>query len=209
VARASAPGELPRSATSAATRLEEHEQLGDDSVDVEFSLSGARRPRSKALMGFAVAGVVALGVGVGGLLAFRGADRPEAPAVAPSAPVQAAPQPVAPPAPVVTVRFEVASEPPGATVTRDGAVLGITPLSLPVARQGSSPARVALGLTLDGYERASVTAEGLEGSVPVRQVLSKRAEAPQVHRPPPPAVPAPKKKQTPTNPPGYKDDPYQ
>jgi hypothetical protein len=107
------------------------------------------------------------------------------------------------------VRFEVASEPPGATVTRDGAVLGITPLSLPVARQGSSPARVALALTLDGYEGAAVTAEGLEGTVPVRQVLSRRVvEAPQAVRPPPPAPP-PKKKPTQTNPPGYKDDPYQ
>jgi hypothetical protein len=130
-------------------------------------------------------------------------------AMSPAAEPIAAPVPkslptvVEPPKPAkVEVRFEIASEPSGATVTRDGVQIGVTPFQLTVPRVGAQPVQVELSFSLEGYEPRSATAQGLDGVVTVNQALSKKAE------PRPQVKPLKKPKNPKTEPSGYKDDPY-
>ncbi len=152
------------------------------------------------------AGVALLGLALGGYLAVRATvGRPEvSPAPRPVVTPLTAPLPVEPPPATVVVTFEVQTEPVGATVRRDGQLLGTSPLSFQVRRQGETPARAELEFELDGYEPATLVAQGTLGTVPVKQALKKKAAAPGP-APKPPRPPGPVK--APGD--GYKDDPYQ
>jgi hypothetical protein len=176
-------------------------------VDVE--LGSALNPTGKSKAPLIAGGVVlVLGLAVGVALALHTTSKPQEPRVAPLVTPKPTPRPV-PPAPKSSpeVLFDVQTEPPGATVTRDGNVLGQTPLAVKIIRDSDAPAQVELGLSLDGYEPATVMAQGMTGAVPVRQTLKKKAPTP----PPAPTKagkpPKPGKKDP--NADGYKDDPYQ
>ena len=101
--------------------------------------TNGRRETSSAIspsIAFAVgvAGLVTAAVGyyqMGQLLA----DRSQPPGATAAAPVASAPTPVVP-APPVTGRLEIASDPAGATVKINGANLGVTPLTLPEYKPG-------------------------------------------------------------------------
>ncbi|MCC6620801.1 MAG: serine/threonine protein kinase [Deltaproteobacteria bacterium] len=100
------------------------------------------------------------------------APEPELPKpAAEPAPPKPAPEPAAPepPQPVVkTWVVRLASDPPGATVTRDGQVLGTTPVEIPRAEGEPAP---RLTLSLRGHEDAAVVAD-VEGDLKV--VLKKK-----------------------------------
>lgn len=157
-------------------------------------------------------GVTAVIVVVAGLGAALGLHHePERPLVV-TQPVLAEPVvPPPPPPPLVaqpaTVEFQVATDPPGATVSQGGRILGLTPMTVSVAREGAAPAQVELTFSLEGFEEASVVAQGVEGAVQVRQRLTERP-VPE----PTPATRPPRRKAAagkPETPVGYKDDPYQ
>jgi serine/threonine-protein kinase len=224
VPRAKTGGVEAQSATPSGTRLPvppppERELAGEDSIPVDLSFSYPGTVAPPPARGRMIGGLVALivaGVSIGGFIAFQ--TRPARPVPLPTPLAQPAPPlEVSPPAAEVArparVVFEVSSEPPGARVTRDGAPVGTTPLSLTVERSGAEAARVELLLSLEGYADAKVLAQGSAGRVPVSQVLQKRElPAPQAARPvPPPARrrPGPPPPARTDNPPGYKDDPYQ
>lgn len=180
--------------------------LEPNEVSVEFELSG-EQPARRGWLVAGIAGVVVLGAAVGGIAAFKSVSRNK-----PATDTVLAPQPrpvlVRPTPEAVKVTFDVTSEPSGATVIRGGTVVGTTPLALPVERTGDSPAQIELAFALDGYEGSTVVAQGIEGSVPVHQVLARKAAAAV----PPPVSKGPgnrKKPPKPEHPPGYKDDPYQ
>ena len=132
------------------------------------------------------------------------------------------PRPGIDPAPIenVSVTFQVDSEPSGARVHRDGVdgVAGTTPFSLVLTQRADETARVELTFSLDGYEEATVLAQGTDGTVPVMQVLKKLPE-PGVDDPPADVAEAGQNDPlAPTNPPvkkpvkppaGFKADPYQ
>lgn len=150
-----------------------------------------------ALVGVAVGGVVALGVFSG-----KATDVPvpppkvEAP-VDPPKPPPDVPKPLA----TATVRFDVSSEPAGATVSHGDEVLGITPFSFTRERAGDAALELELTFDLDGYQPHAVVAKGKDGTVTVAEALTKRPAGKK-----PPKGP---KKPPPDKPPGYKDDPYQ
>ncbi|MCA2977771.1 MAG: serine/threonine protein kinase [Myxococcaceae bacterium] len=121
----------------------------------------ARRRRSS--FAALAAGVVALAVAGGAAVGLLTA-------------ASSRPDPLRPASPEVT--FAVDSEPPGATVTRDGQVLGTTPLSFTVERSGDAPATVELAFALEGYRSTTVVAEGLGGTVPLRPVLVRHPAPP-------------------------------
>ncbi|MFZ5443021.1 MAG: serine/threonine protein kinase [Myxococcota bacterium] len=174
------------------------------SFEVELVESGPHRARRAPLIA-TVVGVVVLGATLGGVVAWRALQPAEAPRPPPATrvepPVVVVPAEVAP----VEVRFEIDSQPQGATVTRDGVQIGVTPFSLTLPRKDASPVQVELGFALDGYERTSVVAQGLDGLVTVSKVLtrSKPVEAPK-----PPVVRPTKKPKAPNDPNGFKEDPY-
>jgi serine/threonine-protein kinase len=89
------------------------------------------------------------------------------------------------------VRFLVSSEPSGARVTYAGRALGTTPLELVVPPGAEGRASAELTFSLDGYQRATVKAEGEGTEVPFSYKLKKKAGRPK--RP---------------GSSGYKDDPY-
>jgi serine/threonine-protein kinase len=124
--------------------------------------------------------------------------------VEPVKPVVVTPPPVAPQP--VTVRFEIDSQPQGATVVREGVQVGVTPFSLTLPREGASPVQVELAFSLEGYEPATVVAQGLDGVVTLNQPLAKKPEPAPVK--PPPVVRPVGKKTPKKQPEGYKDDPY-
>ena len=170
------------------------------SHEVEMGDTGAHQPKSKLPLILGVTVVVLLGAIAGGVAAYK-AMSPE-------------PLPVVPPKPLVTVidpprpapvevRFDIDTQPSGATVMRDGVQIGVTPFKYSVQRSGTQPAQVELAFSLDGYEPRSATAQGLEGVIAVNQPLVKKAEAPE-----PNGKPIKKPKNPKTDPPGYKDDPY-
>jgi hypothetical protein len=103
------------------------------------------------------------------------------------------------------VRFEIDSEPRGATVTKAGRALGVTPFTLTLPRTSANPVQLELAYALDGYEPESIVAQGLDGVVTVSRTLNRRAEPTPVKRPKPPKGTP---KQPRDHPPGYKDDPY-
>lgn len=198
-----ASGTIPRTSTPGALVEQATPAVGETSIPVEVTDSGlASRPSRKGLIA-AVAAIIVTGGAIGGALAWRAAssETPK-PAIIDAKPTR--PEPTKPVEPVkpaaVEVRFEVSSEPPGASVTRDGAVVGTTPFTLTVARTDASPVQVELAFLLDGYQDATVVAQGLEGTVPVKQALTKKAVVAK-----PPKTKKPPKK----DPDGYKDDPYQ
>jgi serine/threonine-protein kinase len=192
---------------------------GSGALMAELERSGSRPPSRLrvALVAFAVVGGGGL---LGGLAAYKSlgtstappaeeAPRPAEAPRAPEAPRHAEAPPAPPEAPVTApqprVTFAVDSEPRGARVTAGGQQLGTTPFSFTVARTGAAPEVVQLDFALDGYAPGSASAEGLEGTVPVRAVLTRKKAGPP---PPAPARPAPRPRQK-KQPEGYKDDPYQ
>lgn len=158
-------------------------------------------PKSQVPFIVGVSVVVALGALIGGVIAWK-AMTPNEVVVMP-----AEPRPIAavvePPQPAsVEVRFEIDTQPSGATVTRDGVQLGVTPLKIVVPRTGIEPVQVELAFSLEGYEPHSTTAQGLEGVVAVVAPLSQKPEG--VRPTARPGKKPPKKNE----PAGYKEDPY-
>jgi serine/threonine-protein kinase len=186
------------------------------SMEVEITESGThpgQKTRLPVVLG--VSALVVLGVAVGGAIAFKSATKSDPPTVKPIDPpvtVKDPPEPrptnppvdpATPPTPVEVV-FDVDSEPQGATVTRDGQVVGTTPFSLTVARDSEAPARAELVFALDGYLGSTMVAQGSSGHVPVKPTLVKKKTGGTKVRPK-----APKDPKNPTTDNGYKDDPYQ
>ncbi|MBL9038621.1 MAG: protein kinase [Archangium sp.] len=141
-----------------------------------------------AVVGLLVAAVA------GGAVMVSGSEPP------PPAPVVVAPPvvEVAPPSPVTvpaSVRLEVTSTPPGASVTRvdTNTVLGVTPLTVDVA----PVALATLRLELPGYEatqREVVLASNASLSIDLSEnVKAERPKSPEAKGPKPDAAPAPKK----------------
>jgi serine/threonine-protein kinase len=214
-----APAESGPRVTPRGVRLPPGQTTGSGALMAELERSGSRPPSRLrvALVAFAVVGGGGL---LGGLAAYRSLGTTPAPPPAEEAPrpsdAPAHPEPPhraeAPPAPPeapaaapqARVTFAVDSEPRGARVTTGSQQLGTTPFSFTVARTGAAPEAVQLDFALDGYVGVSAGAQGLEGTVPVRVVLTRRKAAP----PPAPtrAAPRPRQKKQPE---GYKDDPYQ
>lgn len=172
--------------------------------EVEVTASGAHSgKRRKAPLIAIVASLVILGGGFGGIVAWQRAPSTPVPAPKP-VPVTPVAKPVAVVKPVVTtveVQFDVASEPSGASVVRNGAVIGTTPFSFELTREGEAPAVAELTFALDGYQSMTVVAQGTDGPVPVKPTLTRK-RVPSAPRPPRPRPPKPAT-------PDYKDDPYQ
>src|SRR6187397_1639245 len=105
-----------------------------DHVTNEHRKTSAISPSVAFAVG--VAGLVTAAVGyyqMGQLLA----DRSQPPGATGPAPIASSvPAPVSP-APPLTGRLEIASDPAGATVKVDGAVLGVTPLTFPEYKPGN------------------------------------------------------------------------
>ncbi|MFP2934753.1 PEGA domain-containing protein, partial [Pyxidicoccus sp. 3LG] len=78
---------------------------------------------------------------------------------------------------VKPVRFLIASEPSGASVTYRGKVLGPTPLNLEVSPEEDGRARAELTFTLDGYQRVTAVAEGEGVEARINQKLQPRKKA--------------------------------
>jgi serine/threonine-protein kinase len=201
IPRTSTPG-MPVVKASATPSYTSAEQVR--SHEVELGDSGARDgAKSRLPLMLGVGAVVVLGAIIGGVAAWK-AMRPEVvvhPVVEPPRPLVAVVEP--PKAAPVDVRFDIGSQPSGATVTRDGKPIGVTPFQLTVQRSGTQPVQVELAFSLEGYEPRSATAQGLDGVVTVNQPLTKQAEAPR-----PNVRPIKKPKNPKTDPDGYKDDPY-
>ena len=185
---------------------------GEPEITESKTTPGARG-RWPLIAGGAV--VVIIGVAIGGYAAFRtnsgppridpklGSERPKPPPLEPKkdpAP-STDPQPKIEPVEVV---FDVESEPPGATVTQGGALLGTTPFSFSVWRSDEAPARAELAFALDGYQGTTVVAQGSTGHVPIKPALTKKKAVAPVKN-----VNRPKNPKNPNSDPGYKDDPYQ
>jgi hypothetical protein len=150
--------------------------------------------------------VIVLGAAVGGVVAWK-ATRPEV-VVAPPRPIDpieaAKREPVVMVPTVITpaeVRFEIDSQPQGASVTRDGVSLGVTPLSFTLPRQDNAALQVELAFALEGYETQSVVAQGTD-VVTINQTLNRKPSVRPLTRP------TRKPKNPTTEPNGYKDDPY-
>jgi len=135
---------------------------GETSIPPELSADGLEsiRPKRWPL----VAGLAGAAVVVGLVLLLRGGDRP----VAPPEPVRAAavavpaPAPAPAPVPIPTVRLQVRSSPPGATVAEaaGGVVLGATPVERSYPRGSGT---MELVLRLPGYQEKKI-AVGLESN---------------------------------------------
>ncbi|MDX2009919.1 MAG: serine/threonine-protein kinase [Myxococcaceae bacterium] len=187
--------------------------VADPSLEVEITESGTHPgKKSQRKLVFGVLALAALGLLVGGAVALSSTGKPTTTTLEPkpTPPVVVTPKPPTPEAPPppaapVEVTFAVDSDPAGATVTRDGAVVGTTPFSLSVTRSAEAAASVELVFALEGYQGTTMVAQGLSGTVPVRPTLTKKKPAPGPVR-----VKPPKNPKSPKDPdPGYKDDPYQ
>jgi serine/threonine-protein kinase len=155
-----------------------------------------------------IIGLVSLGAAVGGVLAFRTlgptgqmVPKPDSAATVP----QAKPEPTTPASTDVT--FIVSSEPNGALVRRSGTVIGTTPFSFSMKREGPEAAQAELVFELNGFETSSVVAQGREGTVDVRQPLHRKVQ-PKSTKHTSSAKPLPKKADKVETPDGYKEDPY-
>ena len=193
--RTTTPGQPAVVATPAFTSAESVRSL-----EVELDNTGARAGKRPVLLIAAISVVVLLGAALGGAAAWR-ARQPPTPIPVPLAEVKV----TAPPPVPVDVRFDIDSTPSGATVTRKGVQIGVTPFSLTLPRQGDEPVQVELAFALDGYEPGTVVVQGLDGVVKVERALNHKPD------PAPRAVVRPTKKPPPTKTPksdGYKEDPY-
>jgi hypothetical protein len=129
---------------------------------------------------------VAAVVGVAAGFVLRpGKQPPVTASVAPPAPVPA-PAPVEPaPAPMVTIRFD--SEPQGAEVLVDGAVVGVTPLDRRLKRsEGTASVQLRLA-GHDSYEARLSLAEDTS----IKPALAKAAPSPAPPSAKPVAPPRP------------------
>ncbi|MGV3623237.1 MAG: serine/threonine protein kinase [Archangium sp.] len=179
------------------------------SHEIELIDAAHEKPASKTKLMIIAAAVTFVGIALGGAIAWKATRPDEAPArppvieLPPTKPT-AIVEPPKPP-PTVEVKFDVDSVPQGARVTRGGAEVGVTPFSLSLPKTGDSPLQVELQFALDGYEAASVTAQGSEGTVNVSKTLVAKAKKPEVPKPPKNGKKQPK---SPQHPEGYKEDPY-
>lgn len=205
---------VSRGATPRGTRMAARAHSQElESISIQFDDQAPKGIDRRWAIGLILAGIGLIigGLMVGGLFVARPSPPKPPPAAVPkpaNIPVEKPPV-VSEDAPV-NVLFDITSEPAGATVLRGGRPLGRTPLRLPLPRFGAEPLTLDLTFSLEGYQTANLTALGLDGRVPVHQILSKRpapVSPPPQTTPKTPARPAPPKK--PDNPPGYKDDPYQ
>ena len=96
------------------------------------------------------------------------------------------------PATVAPIRFLITSEPSGARVAYEGRDLGETPVELEVPAASDGVASAQLTFSLEGYQRATVVAQGNEPSVRFTQRLKKKSVS---------RTPESEKS-------GYKEDPY-
>ncbi len=176
------------------------------SLEVILSEANAKPP-SKLPLILGVVSVIVLGAAIGGVVAWKAMNQEpvkvEPPIAVPKAPEQVVV--VTPKVEPIEVRFEIDSEPRGATVTQAGRALGVTPFTLTLPRTSANPVQLELAYALDGYEPESIVAQGLDGVVTVSRTLNRRAEPTPVKRPKPPKGTP---KQPRDHPPGYKDDPY-
>ncbi len=200
VARTSTPGMPAIHGGSPATpSFTSAEQVRSHEIEI---LEDAQPRARGALIGIAVA-VVVIGVGLGGFIAWKATQPdplpPPRPGVAEQPAVVIEPVKVVEP---VEVRFEIDSQPQGAKVTRDGLEVGVTPFSLALQRADDAPVQVELRFALDGYEPASLTAQGSDAVVTISKTLAPLPKKPEPTRP----VRNGKKQQKP--PEGFKEDPY-
>jgi serine/threonine-protein kinase len=178
----------------------------------------ARPARSMLALALFAASLL-VGLGVAAVLALRAQDaEPPAPTAltAPAAKSQPeeAPVPVEPaaapaaqpvaetipefpspeevPTTVAPVRFLITSEPSGARVTYEGRDLGETPVELEVPAASDGVASAQLTFSLEGYQRATVVAQGNEASVRFTQRLKKKSVS----------------RSSESEKSGYKEDPY-
>ncbi len=173
-------------------------------IEVPWEDTGAiSKKNSQRVALISVGAAVGLAVLLGIVLLIR------KPAVTPPAPlpkvaVKALPPKVEDPTPVVEPRvearpaaisFSVSTNPSGASVTRAGIVIGVTPLSFALPPGPDHSASAELTFMLEGYQNVTVMAQGTGPEVVVKQTMPRLKKATV-------------KKNTP-NPPGYKDDPYQ
>ncbi len=183
--------------------LTRSDRVDSGAIEVPWEDSQAvQKKNGQRIALISVGAAVGLAAVLGVLLFIR---RPEAPKPPPLVVRQQQPTPVPPkvapvavkadpPAVADPISFVVSSTPPGASVTRAGIVLGVSPLSftLPPGADGSAAAE--LTFALEGHQSVTVTAQGTAPEVVVvKQTLPRIKKV--VKRPN-------------TNPPGYKDDPY-
>lgn len=205
IARTSTPG-LPAVQGGAATpSFTSAEQVRSH----EIELLDGDKPASRTKLLLIAAVVTFVGIGLGGAIAWK-ATRPEEVPVKP--PVVELPPTTPPPLAetpkppqAVDVKFEVDSVPRGARVTRDGEEVGVTPFAFSLPKTGDAPLQVELHFALDGYETASLTAQGSDGTVNVSKALVARPKKPEVTKPPKNVKKPPK---SPQQPEGFKADPY-
>jgi eukaryotic-like serine/threonine-protein kinase len=146
-----------------------------ENTTLSAAASEVREPAKKGGRVAAIGAVAALAIaGAVGFVAFRGKDSP------PPAPVVVAPAPTpapaaAPPAPAKPeqIVIKLSSTPPGASVTRGNAPLGVTPLTMNVDK-GAPKFDVALAL--DGYKAETRTIDTEYSSA--LEVALMKAEAP-------------------------------
>lgn len=179
--------------------------------------SRATAPQSRSAWPYVVVGFLAvLCLTLAGLVLLRRAQHVErppeglepTPQTTPTQPLPTPPEPTPTPAPTPAptpspppqVTFQVESDPPGATVTRAGAVVGLTPVLVTLPLDGAAKVQATFDLALDGYQPVTVTGEGESGTVSLKQALKKLGARPQ----PLPSKKPPKQ----DSPAGYKDDPY-
>jgi serine/threonine-protein kinase len=202
IPRASTPGPpgMKAAATPSFTSAESVR-----SHEVEMGDSGARdAPKRRFALFVGVGTVVILGAVIGAIAAWKAMTPTEV-----VHPFQPPPKQIVavvdPPKPApIDVRFDIDSQPSGATVMRNGVQIGVTPFKLTLQRSGAEPVQVELAFSLEGYEPRSATAQGLDGVVSVNPALVKKADAVK----PVPGKPIKKPKNPKNDPAGYKDDPY-
>ncbi len=174
-----------------------------NSVEVPWDQSEVTAPKQRGQRVALIAVGVTIALAVLGVVLFALRAPPPAPLppaqpILPPVMVKQNPPPrppdPKPPVPPTPISFLVSTTPAGASVTRDGQVLGLTPLTFSVTPGEDHSASAELTFALDGYQSVTVTAQGTGPEVVVKQNL-------------------PKLKKTvikkPNHPPGYKEDPYQ
>ncbi len=206
-----ATGSYRLDSISASQPLEVPLVEADESIEVELE---NRRSRWPLVLGLSLVTVTLFT-----LLGWFALRAPQPPSTVlrppPVAPVTATVEPtetgngtnavVVPPAAAVPkaqpveLVFELSSTPAGASVSRDGAVLGTTPLSIRQANPTSDNVTVSFQLSLEGYEAATVRGSGNSGVVPIRHSFVKHVPKVDAKK----LRPAAPRRST-----EYKEDPY-